>query len=216
MNGRLSLTPHRGTKGDGKNDYAVIRREDLEHAGFLQKRRGGFGKFAVDSWKPRYFTITKLGLLTYYESEDMLHTTSSMDQNLKPRGRIDLRAVNFDFLKDIRSEGAPTAYVMQICPPNEEKWALCAPNKQDYVHWCSIFERLVREKANQTSPSTGGGGGHPGVNYASEEEDAASNHSHSHSQGSKHQRSPSPDSTGGSEGRARSSSFGSQVRLYLM
>ena len=201
LNGRLSLTP-RGQKGESsKQDFATIRREDLEHAGFLQKRRGGFGKFAVDSWKPRYFTITKLGLLTYYESEDMLHTSSSTDQHMKPRGRIDLRAVNFDFLKDIRSEGAPTAYVMQICPPNEEKWALCAPNKKDYVHWCSIFERLVREKASQTSPSTG----HPGVNYASEEEDGASSHSSK-------PRSPSPDSTGGSEGRGRSSSFKEQMR----
>ena len=123
---------------------------DLEHAGFLHKRRGGFGKFAVDSWKHRYFTITKTSLLTYYESEETLHQQPVSD--MKPRGRIDLRAVNFDFLKDIRSEGAPTAFVMQICPPNEEKWALCAPSREEYNIWCSIFERLHRDKVNNQSP----------------------------------------------------------------
>ena len=123
---------------------------DLEHAGFLHKRRGGFGKFAVDSWKHRYFTITKTALLTYYESEETLHQQPVSD--MKPRGRIDLRAVNFDFLKDIRSEGAPTAFVMQICPPNEEKWALCAPSREEYNIWCSIFERLHRDKVNNQSP----------------------------------------------------------------
>jgi hypothetical protein len=37
---------------------------------------------------------------------------------------------------------------MQICPPNEEKWVLCADSREDYQRWCTTFERFVKEKAH--------------------------------------------------------------------
>ena len=176
---------------------------DLEHAGFLHKRRGGFGKFAVDSWKHRYFTITKTSLLTYYESEETLHQQPVSD--MKPRGRIDLRAVNFDFLKDIRSEGAPTAFVMQICPPNEEKWALCAPSREEYNIWCSIFERLHRDKVNnQSPPSSSNVYNSQGaiLSYTSEEDNSGA-------------RSRNSSPTSSKSGRSRSGSAGGSFTSSL-
>ena len=44
----------------------------------------------------------------------------------------------------IISQGAPTIWCMQICPPNEEKWVLCASTKEDYVRWCQSLEKFVR------------------------------------------------------------------------
>ena len=48
-------------------------------------------------------TISKLGLLTYYEG-DPFESCEDKDRTRGPRGRIDLRSVNYEFLKDIRSE----------------------------------------------------------------------------------------------------------------
>ena len=79
-------------------------RDSLDYSGFLHKRRGGFGKYALAglAWQERFVTISKLGLLTYYEGDP--YDTSNDDVKEKPRGRIDLRTVDYEFLKDIRSE----------------------------------------------------------------------------------------------------------------
>lgn len=78
-------------------------RDNLEFCGFLQKRRGGFGKYALAglAWQERFVTISKQGMLTYYEGDPY---ECHDDHKEKPRGRIDLRSVNYEFLKDIRSE----------------------------------------------------------------------------------------------------------------
>lgn len=83
--------------------YSPEVRDNLEFSGLLQKRRGGFGKYALaGSWQERFVTISKQGLLTYYEGDP--YESHSDDHKEKPRGRIDLRSVNYEFLKDIRSE----------------------------------------------------------------------------------------------------------------
>ena len=64
------------------------------------------------------------------------------------------------------NKGAPTAWCMQICPPNEEKWVLCASKPEDYQSWCIILEKFVKEKAVFIPDS----GGMPPVNYASDDE----------------------------------------------
>ena len=84
--------------------YSPEMRDNLEFSGFLQKRRGGFGKYAIAglAWQERFVTVSKQGLLTYYEGDP--YECHSDDHKEKPRGRIDLRSVNYEFLKDIRSE----------------------------------------------------------------------------------------------------------------
>jgi hypothetical protein len=83
--------------------YSPEVRDNLEFSGLLQKRRGGFGRYALGgSWQERFVTISKQGLLTYYEGDP--YEAHNDDHKEKPRGRIDLRSVNYDFFKDIRSE----------------------------------------------------------------------------------------------------------------
>ena len=55
---------------------------------------------------------------------------------------------------------------MQICPPNEEKWVLCASKSEDYQSWCLVLEKFVKEKAMFVPDSSG----MPPVNYASDDE----------------------------------------------
>lgn len=55
---------------------------------------------------------------------------------------------------------------MQICPPNEEKWVLCASKKEDYNKWCTAFEKYVKEKAIFIP----GPSGLAPINYASDDE----------------------------------------------
>ena len=57
-------------------------------------------------------------------------------------------------------------WCMQICPPNEEKWVLCATKKEDYIRWCLVFEKYVKEKkVFYPGPS-----GLAPINYASDDE----------------------------------------------
>jgi hypothetical protein len=81
-------------------------RESLEYYGLLQKRRGGYGKYAIGglAWQERFVTISKQGLLTYYEEDPYDSSPSGEESKDKPRGKIDLRTAQCEFLKDIRSE----------------------------------------------------------------------------------------------------------------
>ena len=90
-------------------------RECIEFAGFLLKRRGGFGKYALAglAWQERYVTISKQGLLTYYEGDP--HEPGE-EVKEKPRGRIDLRTVVYEFLKDFRSEVSYILDKLIRCP----------------------------------------------------------------------------------------------------
>jgi PH domain len=89
--------------------YSPEVRDNLEFSGLLQKRRGGFGRYALGgSWQERFVTISKQGLLTYYEGDP--YESHNDDHKEKPRGRIDLRSVNYDFFKDIRSEVFTSEY----------------------------------------------------------------------------------------------------------
>lgn len=55
---------------------------------------------------------------------------------------------------------------MQICPPNEEKWVLCASTKEDYTLWCHALEKYVKEKGVFVP----GPSGLLPLNYASDDE----------------------------------------------
>ena len=93
--------------------YSPEMRDNLEFSGFLQKRRGGFGKYAIAgaAWQERFVTVTKQGLLTYYEGDP--YEFHGEEQKEKPRGRIDLRSVNYEFLKDLRSEVICDNYLLR-------------------------------------------------------------------------------------------------------
>lgn len=96
--------------------YSPEVRDNLEFSGLLQKRRGGFGRYALGgSWQERFVTISKQGLLTYYEGDP--YESHNDDHKEKPRGRIDLRSVNYDFFKDIRSEVFTPGYLPLSFPP---------------------------------------------------------------------------------------------------
>jgi hypothetical protein len=62
---------------------------------------------------------------------------------------------------------------MQICPPNEEKWVLCASKEEDYLRWCSVLEKFVKEKVVFVP----GSNGMSPLNYASDDEGYRSSHS---------------------------------------
>jgi hypothetical protein len=84
-------------------------------------------------------------MLLYYDTENPDEAT--LNDHSKARGKMDLKAVQYEFTTDCNTEGAPTAYLMQINPPNEEKWKLCATNKSDQAKWVTVFERYKNENS---------------------------------------------------------------------
>jgi hypothetical protein len=134
--------------------------------GYLHKRRGGFGKFTLSAWQHRYFTVSSQGILKYFYEEDVDSTNISED---KPRGRIDLKSIEFDFVKDIIIEGGPTKYTMVIIPLHgEEKWKLCAETKEQHMQWCEIFEIYKHVNEPHSTP----GQPYHGKFYASDDDDS--------------------------------------------
>lgn len=125
--------------------------------GLLQKRRGGFSKMVFNSWQYRFFTVTREGVLLYYDT-DMPEV--NIYEN-KPRGKLELKQIQFELVKNAPIEGAPTSFTIQICPSNDEKWKLCADSKEDLNRWCNILEKYVNEKPNGAAP----------VSYTSDEDD---------------------------------------------
>lgn len=99
---------------------------NTELSGYLFKRRGGYGKLTFNPWQLRYFTI-KDGYLSYYENQESPESES--------RGSFDLRE-EFDMQGGPCSiEGSPNSFTIQLSIPNEEKWKLCAENKDEYLKW---------------------------------------------------------------------------------
>lgn len=147
--------------------------EDILISGFLYKRRGGFGKMMANAWQHRYFIITDSGILCYFDSkpsDNESHSNSTNNNsnstnnnnsvsntnnnsgnhmlsiNLidnKPRGKIDLKAVQYELVTDLHIEGAPTSYALQITPLGDERWKLCADTKEEHSLWCNIIEKFV-------------------------------------------------------------------------
>lgn len=116
-------------------------------SGMLYKRRGGFGKIMPNNWQFRYFVLSKEGLLQYYDTE-------SSDTTIAPRGKIDLKNINFEFYScELVVENAPHQFFMQITPANDEKWKLCAGSKEDQIRWSSIFEKIAIERSNSNPNS---------------------------------------------------------------
>jgi hypothetical protein len=119
-----------------------------EISGYLYKRRGGLGKWSLNNWQQRLFTISKDGMLCYFENEapEMMYSES------RARGKLDLKNVPFEFSIDVPAEGSPTPFVMQISPFNEgEKWKLCANTKEDQNKWVPFFEKYAQEHAHSSS-----------------------------------------------------------------
>ena len=108
-------------------------KEEKDVSGFLFKRRGGFGKMMPHAWQQRYFVISK-GFLCYYDINESDVEGLKTITETKPRGKINLQNVLCDLNNDHAVEyGSPTPYLFQIIPSYEEKWKLCAANK-DGMH----------------------------------------------------------------------------------
>ncbi len=115
--------------------------ENIEVSGLLYKKRGGFGKIMPNAWQYRYFTISREGMLCYYDTE----VPDAAMAESKARGRLDLSCVNYELNLD-QIEGAPTVYSIQVCPPGEEKWKMCAETKEDHARWCKTLDKFQHEK----------------------------------------------------------------------
>lgn len=117
--------------------------ETPEISGLLYKKRGGFGKFMANSWQFRYFSISKDGILSYYDT----------DSPEIVRGKLDLKC-HFELISDLPIEGAPNGYGIQIIPSGgEERWKLCADTKEDHNRWCKVLERYMSERSAHPSIS---------------------------------------------------------------
>lgn len=113
---------------------------EIEMCGYLQKRRGGFGRHMPNAWQQRYFTL-KDGIMYYYED-------SGSDS--RPRGKIDLKTENCDFMNGLVFEGAPTPYTMQIIPGGwEEKWKLCATTKEEMENWVAAIMKHITDETKR-------------------------------------------------------------------
>jgi cell division septation protein DedD len=111
--------------------------ESPELSGLLYKRRGGFGKIMPNAWQYRFFTLSKEGVLQYFDTE--MPDTDALDS--RARGRLDLKATTYD--TTIESiEGAPTQFPIQIIIPNEETWKMCAYGKEDQQRWIKALEKF--------------------------------------------------------------------------
>jgi hypothetical protein len=112
----------------------------VEMSGYLQKRRGGFGRHMPNAWQIRYFTL-KDGIMYYYEDNG---------PDSRPRGKIDLKSENCDFMNGLVFEGAPTPYTMQIIPGGwDEKWKLCATTKEDMELWVAAIMRHITDETKR-------------------------------------------------------------------
>lgn len=121
--------------------------ESPEIAGLLYKKRGGFGKMMPNAWQYRFFTVTKEGILQYFDTE--IPDAEVLDS--KARGRLDLRSVLEVTTEGI--EGAPTGYPIQISIPSEERWKLCAETQEDQTRWCKILEKFSSKKSKTILPT---------------------------------------------------------------
>jgi hypothetical protein len=121
---------------------SILTNENPEISGLLRKRRGGFGKMMLNAWQQRFFVLGKDGILCYFDLE-------IPDMETKARGKLDLTAVPYELITDHHVEGAPTAFTIQICPRNDERWNLCAETKEDHYRWCKALERYLYCSANR-------------------------------------------------------------------
>ena len=144
--------------------------ENVQICGKLLKKRGGFGKFTMSAWQNRYFVICNNGVLTYFNDSADYAEAKSMKN---PRGRIDLKATDYEFIKDRSIEGAPTTFCMIIQPLNgDEGWKLCAMTKEEMAQWCLIFEKYMHEKSLEPHDVAGD------IMYASDDEEERNSLSH--------------------------------------
>jgi hypothetical protein len=71
----------------------AVEGQDEEISGLLYKRRGGLAKFVPNPWHFRFFTLSKEGMLCYYDNECPVQISS----DVKPRGKLDLAVLNCEF-----------------------------------------------------------------------------------------------------------------------
>jgi len=135
--------------------------QDLIKSGLLYKRRNGLGKHMPTAWVYRYFTLTKAGVLSYYETP--YDPNSVGVEDLRPRGRVDLLAVNYELHREPSIEGAPTSYAF-VLHFTDEKWKLCADMETDHSRWCLELQNFQnRGNGNGSSADSHHvqrGGGH--------------------------------------------------------
>lgn len=121
--------------------------ESPEIAGLLYKRRGGFGKIMPNAWQYRFFTVSKEGVLYYFDTE--VPDVELLEN--KARGKLELKSIVYEVNTE-PIEGAPTNFAIQIAIPNEEKWKLCADTKEDQTRWIKVLEKFNLEKPPKPAP----------------------------------------------------------------
>jgi hypothetical protein len=123
--------------------------ESPELSGLLYKRRGGFGKIMPNAWQYRFFTLSKDGVLQYFDTE--MPDTDTLDS--RARGRLDLRNLSYDVSTD-PIEGAPTQFPIQINIVSEETWKMCAYGKDDQLRWIKALEKFQHDAKGKTGGNT--------------------------------------------------------------
>ena len=98
----------------------------------------------LHNWQQRYFVVTREGLLIYYDTDSPDSVKNIADT--KPRGKLNLIGSHLEVPKTdtVVEPGAPTAFLMQLVPAGgEEKWKLCASNREEHQKWIQVFERFT-------------------------------------------------------------------------
>mmetsp|Transcript_9107 Transcript_9107/g.13579 ORF Transcript_9107/g.13579 Transcript_9107/m.13579 type:complete len:603 (+) Transcript_9107:42-1850(+) len=147
----LTTQQSNGTIGGGDRSF-------LEISGLLHKKRGGFGKMWSNAWQCRFFTISRDGLLCYFDTDSLIElgvTNRGDFDSSKARGKLDLKSVQFDLISDQAIEGAPSTFGIQLSFPNstEERWRLCADTKEDHSRWCKVLDKYsqIMKSSQRTS-----------------------------------------------------------------
>ena len=87
-----------------------------------------------------YF-INSDSILCYFETESGGEFSCNT-----ARGKIDLKATNFELINDQAIEGSPTCFCILICFQSEEKWKLCADTKDDHIRWSKVLAKYASNK----------------------------------------------------------------------
>jgi hypothetical protein len=116
--------------------------------GLLYKRRNGLGKHFAEPWVYRFFTLTNSGILSYFETPYDPSCAEDREQS-KARGRVDLRAIDYELHREPSIDGAPTNFAFTLRFP-DEKWKLCAESDTDHSQWCMELENFRDASAKDT------------------------------------------------------------------
>eukprot|EP00953_Heterococcus_sp_UTEX-ZZ885_P026856 14468-Heterococcus_DN1.PRE.1 len=133
---------------------------DFAWVGKLMKRRGGFGKIALNNnnWKYRCFVLTKSGSVFYYEEESF----DDIDFTRLPRGIVSLADGDCTLLANLtrhcrmalhrQDQDTPTPHVVVLQERRGAgvRWKLCALTEAD----CYSFIEAVKQQLDRIGSSS--------------------------------------------------------------